>query len=161
MLNNPNAYGREQMAVCENKIRQALAANSPSERVDRLTQSYERLDPSLHHAFLMVLVAHVSMKPVDNHLSDRIAPSPADLTQDWARYCVEQGFSTLEEACRPYEPLFSPQTCGSAYSWVRSITKLVLFSMVIMLTTMVKLVAGRIKAASRHASKASKAGGKA
>lgn len=118
MLNNPNAYGREQMAVCENKIRQALAANSPSERVDRLTHSYERLDPSLHHAFLMVLIAHVSMKPIDSHPLARMAPSPADPMQDWPRYCVEQGFSTLEDACGPYEPLSSPQTwvqrlCGS------------------------------------------------
>jgi hypothetical protein len=158
MLNNPNAYGREQMAVCENKIRQALAANSPSERVDRLTQSYERLDPSLHHAFLMVLVAHVSMKPVDNHLSDGMAPSPADPMRDWPRYCVEQGFSTLEEAC-PYEPPVSPQTCGSASSWMWSITRLAAFFMVIVVTAIVKLVAD--KAASRHASETSKAGEKA
>lgn len=159
MLNNPNAYGREQMAVCENKIRQALAANSPSERVDRLTQSYERLDPSLHHAFLMVLVAHVSMKPVDNHLSDGMAPSPTSSAQDRPRYCIEPGFSTLEDACGPYEPPFSPQTYGLASSWMRSITILAAFSVVIVVTAIVKLVA--VKAASRHASEAGKAGEKA
>lgn len=211
MLNNPNAYGREQMAVCENKIRQALAANSPSERVDRLTQSYERLDSSLHHAFLMVLIAHVSMKPVDNHLSDRMAPSPADPMQDWLRYCLEQGLSTLEEACGPYEPLSSPQTwvqrlCGCGQlpglqtgflRWLhgglegsqgrpvsqgfhrstglkpdprRKTTARSLFvhrnvplvfSIIGLAIIMVKLAAGKVKAASRHASETSKAGEKA
>ncbi|GAA3684521.1 hypothetical protein GCM10022398_29860 [Acetobacter lovaniensis] len=99
------------------------------------------------------------MKPGDNHLSDHIAPSPADPMQDWPRYCLEQGLSTLEEACGPYEPLSSPQTCGSASFWMRLITRLVVFSMVFVVTAIVKLVA--VKAASRHASEAGKAGEKA
>lgn len=34
---------------------------------------------------------------------------PADPKQDWERYCFEQGFRTLEEACGPYEPSSSQQ----------------------------------------------------
>lgn len=60
------SFGRDKMAASERRIRAALAAETPSDRLTKLRQAYDRTVENERYAFALVLIAHIAMFPQEN-----------------------------------------------------------------------------------------------
>lgn len=60
------SFGRDKMAASERRIRAALTAETPSDRLTKLRQAYDRTVENERYAFALVLITHVAMFPREN-----------------------------------------------------------------------------------------------